>query len=66
MVTGDQPPTAAAIARQIGIISGKTVDDLLEENPSMTYGEAFRTAPAIVVHGDMIVQALEEEQELEA
>jgi len=55
MVTGDQPPTAGAIAKQIGIITGKTVDDLLEENPNMEYDEAFRIAPAIVIHGDMIV-----------
>ena len=26
MVTGDQPPTATAIARQVNIISSKTVD----------------------------------------
>ncbi|CAD8072686.1 unnamed protein product [Paramecium sonneborni] len=61
MVTGDQPPTAGAIAKQIGIITGKTVDDLLDENPSMSYEDAFRIAPAIVIHGDLIVQALEEE-----
>ncbi|CAD8136306.1 unnamed protein product [Paramecium pentaurelia] len=63
MVTGDQPPTAGAIAKQIGIITGKTVDDLLEENPMMSYDEAFRLAPAIVIHGDMIVQAIEEENQ---
>lgn len=28
MVTGDQPPTAAAIAKQIGIITMKTNEDL--------------------------------------
>ena len=31
MVTGDQPPTAAAIAKQIGIITMKTNEDLKEE-----------------------------------
>ena len=30
MVTGDQPPTAAAIAKQIGIITKKTSEDLKE------------------------------------
>ncbi len=30
MVTGDQPPTAAAIAKQIGIINLKTNEDLKE------------------------------------
>jgi magnesium-transporting ATPase (P-type) len=31
MVTGDQPPTAAAIAKQIGIITMKTNEDFKEE-----------------------------------
>jgi sodium/potassium-transporting ATPase subunit alpha len=31
MVTGDQPPTAAAIAKQIGIITMRTNEDLKEE-----------------------------------
>jgi len=30
MVTGDQPPTAAAIAKQIGIINLKTNEDFKE------------------------------------
>ena len=30
MVTGDQPPTAAAIAKQVNIISLKTNEDLKE------------------------------------
>jgi hypothetical protein len=30
----------------------------------MSYEEAFRIAPAIVIHGDMITQAAEEEAEL--
>jgi len=34
MVTGDQPPTAAAIAKQIGIISLRTNEDLKEEGYS--------------------------------
>ena len=54
MVTGDQPPTAASIAKKIGIITGKTVDDLIEENPEMTEEEAFKKADAIVIHGDRI------------
>lgn len=55
MVTGDQPPTAAAIARQVNIISSKTVDDLVEEGYSKE--DAFEKAKAIVIHGDMIVKA---------
>ena len=54
MLTGDSPETAGAIANKIGIIDGKTVDDLLEENPTMSYEQAFNLAPAIIVTGDMI------------
>ena len=62
MVTGDQPPTAAAIARQVNIIpkTEKTADDILEENPNLTWEEAVSQSNAIVVHGDRINKAIEE------
>ena len=58
MVTGDQPPTAAAIAKQIGIITLKTNEDLKEEG--YEHNEALQKANAIVIHGDMIVKAFED------
>lgn len=61
MVTGDQPPTAAAIAKQIGIIRLKTNEDLKEEGYSAQ--EALKKANAIVIHGDMITKAYEEGDE---
>jgi sodium/potassium-transporting ATPase subunit alpha len=61
MVTGDQPPTAAAIARQVNIISSKTVDEYIEEGFSKE--DAYEKAKAIVIHGDMIVKAYEEGEE---
>lgn len=61
MVTGDQPPTAAAIAKQIGIISLKTNEDLKELGYSPE--EALQKANAIVIHGDMIVKAYEDGDE---
>jgi sodium/potassium-transporting ATPase subunit alpha len=61
MVTGDQPPTAAAIAKQIGIITMKTNEDFKEEG--FTPAEALERAKAIVIHGDMIVKAYEEGEE---
>jgi sodium/potassium-transporting ATPase subunit alpha len=30
----------------------------------MSYEEAFRLAPAIVIHGDLILEAMEEEAQL--
>jgi sodium/potassium-transporting ATPase subunit alpha len=61
MVTGDQPPTAAAIAKQIGIVTMKTNEDLKEEG--FTAEEALERAKAIVIHGDMIVKAYENGEE---
>ena len=54
MVTGDQPPTAAAIARQVNIIpkSVKTNVEIMEDEPNLTWDEAAEKCKAIVVHGD--------------
>lgn len=57
MVTGDQPPTAAAIAKQVNIITMKTNEDYKEEGYSAA--EALEKAQAIVIHGDMIFKAFE-------
>jgi len=56
MVTGDQPPTAASIARQVNIIpkNVKTIDEIMEEK-NITWEEAVDECEAIVVHGDKIV-----------
>ena len=55
MVTGDQTLTAQAIAKQIGIITLKTNLDLKELGYSTQ--EALHKANAIVIHGDMILNA---------
>ena len=61
MVTGDQPPTAAAIAKQVNIIPAdmKTNIDILEERPGLKWEDATDEAKAIVVHGDKINEVLE-------
>ena len=65
MVTGDQPVTAAAIARQVNIFSKdeKTVNQIAEEK-GITFNEAFDQSDAIVIHGDLITQASKEEESL--
>mgnify|MGYP000863814346 FL=1 len=54
MVTGDQPLTAAAIAKKVNIItdSDDTIVnvDLIEKG--MSSDEAFERCTAVVVHGD--------------
>jgi len=64
MVTGDQPPTAASIAKQVNIIpkNVKTIDDIMEER-NITWEEAVDECEAIVVHGDKIVQSIEREEQ---
>ncbi|EGR27496.1 K antiporter P-type alpha subunit family protein, putative [Ichthyophthirius multifiliis] len=65
MVTGDQPPTAAAIARECNIIprNVETNEDIMEKNPGISWDEAIQKAKAIVVHGDRIMDSLEREKE---
>jgi sodium/potassium-transporting ATPase subunit alpha len=56
MVTGDQPVTAAAIARECNIISEPhTVDEIMRKE-HITFDEANSRSNAIVVHGDEITQ----------
>lgn len=63
MVTGDQPVTAAAIARQVNIFGKKekTVNQIAEEQ-EITLEAAFPKANAIVIHGDLITKATREDE----
>jgi len=63
MVTGDQPVTAAAIARQVNIFGRdeKTVNQIAEER-GISLNEAFDKSDAIVIHGDLITQATREDE----
>lgn len=65
MVTGDHPATAKAIAKQIGIIKGKTPDELMKEpDNNLTEDEAKREAPAIVIAGNMLDSFTEDDWEI--
>lgn len=61
MVTGDQPPTAAAIAREVNIIpqSVLTNEDFLESHPDIDWFEASSMSSAIIVHGDRIAESFD-------
>lgn len=57
MVTGDQPPTAAAIAHKVNIITDPTLEyNYLLENSKMSEQEAFEKCQAIVIHGDELAR----------
>ena len=61
MVTGDQPATAASIARLCNIISEETVNQIAQRT-GRTKEECFSQSNAIVVHGDDLTQmAIEDE-----
>eukprot|EP00359_Climacostomum_virens_P000955 CAMPEP_0204898890 /NCGR_PEP_ID=MMETSP1397-20131031/1538_1 /ASSEMBLY_ACC=CAM_ASM_000891 /TAXON_ID=49980 /ORGANISM="Climacostomum Climacostomum virens, Strain Stock W-24" /LENGTH=1138 /DNA_ID=CAMNT_0052066777 /DNA_START=88 /DNA_END=3504 /DNA_ORIENTATION=+ len=62
MVTGDQPDTAQAIARQVNIITAeKTVNDIAKER-GISFEEAMEFSDAIVIHGDKINEAIKEDE----
>ena len=55
MVTGDQPVTAAAIAKQCNIISEKTANEIAEEE-GISFEEACKKSNAVVIHGDLLTK----------
>lgn len=57
MVTGDQPVTAASIAKQCNIITEKTVNEIAEDE-GITFEEAFHRSNAIVIHGDLLTKMM--------
>ncbi|KAL4441171.1 hypothetical protein ABPG74_002121 [Tetrahymena malaccensis] len=61
MVTGDQPPTAAAIAKEVNIVPQEIItnEDLMEKNPTLDWFQASEQCEAIVVHGDRILESFE-------
>lgn len=57
MVTGDQPPTAAAIAHKVNIITDPKLEyNYLMEVEGMSPSEAWEKCRAIVIHGDLLAE----------
>jgi sodium/potassium-transporting ATPase subunit alpha len=67
MVTGDQPPTAAAIAKKVNIIKheGQLFNYMVGEL-KMKEDEAFEKSTGIVVHGDLLAKKIQEQKDLPA
>lgn len=73
MVTGDQPPTAAAIANKVNIIKDPTQEyaklRVQYMNQGMEEGvasdKAFKDCTSIVIHGDTLAQINSMEDALE-
>jgi sodium/potassium-transporting ATPase subunit alpha len=61
MVTGDQPVTAASIAKQCNIITEETVNEIAKRT-NRTKDECFHESNAIVISGDdLTAMAYEDE-----
>jgi sodium/potassium-transporting ATPase subunit alpha len=57
MVTGDQPPTAAAIAHKVNIIKHPKMEfNYLVNEMGMSPEEAMKKATGIVIHGDLLAE----------
>lgn len=65
MVTGDQPPTAAAIANKVNILKhpGKEYNKMKEICASKE--EAWRNSTGVVVHGDKLAAKHKETEHLD-
>lgn len=58
MVTGDQPPTAAAIAHKVNIITNPNLEynTILRKHPEISHEDAWEMAQSIVIHGDELAR----------
>ena len=66
MVTGDQPPTAAAIAHKVNIISNPALEyNYLKDIVGMSHEEAWEQSRAIVIHGDYLAEKHNEDAQLD-
>lgn len=63
MVTGDQPVTAEAIAKQVNIITEKSVNEIAEDE-GITFEQAMHRSNAIVIHGDRLTRMSIEDEGL--
>jgi len=66
MVTGDQPPTAAAIAEKVNIIKQpKKTFNYLHEELGMSRQAAWEQSTGVVVHGDLLAEKHLNEEKLD-
>merc|ERR1711998_1699 len=67
MVTGDQPPTAAAIAHKVNILKHpKREFNYMVKDLGMDEEEAFKRSTGIVVHGDLLAKKIQEQKDMDA
>jgi len=65
MVTGDQPPTAAAIAHKVNILKHPLKEfNYMVKELGMTEEEAWNQSTGVVVHGDLLAEKHLKEENL--
>ena len=65
MVTGDQPPTAAAIAHRVNIISDPKLEyNYMVDELKMNKDVAWEKCQAVVIHGDLLAEKHVEEADM--
>jgi sodium/potassium-transporting ATPase subunit alpha len=65
MVTGDQPPTAAAIANKVNIITQPELEYFTLLEKGLPHEEAWNKCRAIVIHGDLLAEKHANENNLD-
>lgn len=61
MVTGDHPITAKAIAKQVGIITGETKEDIASRKGISVDKVDLSEVSAIVIHGTELAELTDED-----
>jgi magnesium-transporting ATPase (P-type) len=56
MITGDQPATAKAIARDVGIIKNETIDEVAASKGISVEQVDITSIKAVIVHGKGLIQ----------
>jgi sodium/potassium-transporting ATPase subunit alpha len=65
MVTGDQPPTAAAIAHKVNIIKHPAKEfNHMVNDLKMSSADAWAQSTGIVIHGDLLASKHKEQEDL--
>eukprot|EP00026_Physarum_polycephalum_P002213 Phypoly_transcript_02218.p1 GENE.Phypoly_transcript_02218~~Phypoly_transcript_02218.p1 ORF type:complete len:907 (+),score=138.68 Phypoly_transcript_02218:374-2722(+) len=61
MVTGDHPITAKAIAKKVGIITGDTIEDIMQRENKEVIEIYESSVEAVVIHGAQIADLSDDE-----
>jgi magnesium-transporting ATPase (P-type) len=66
MVTGDQPPTAAAIANKVNIIKHPAKEfNHMVNDLKMNEDDAWAQSTGVVVHGDLLASKHKDQEHLD-